>query len=270
MSQQDKEFIKRIQINQLASSDPYSDDFYYQVYSSLRQRAGLPVWSASAENAAKSNRGRKEENGMQRLHQQLQRMVNNAKRHPRQAQGMLVCQYHGCSLNVLFFTVSLEGALGKITSLTVRNPRQVLQVSEKKTNPTPGSHEGAKQDSKQTVGKANCLSVCFLTHVYREPSPTSPPRLTDDEFLESSRTCISMYSDLSRCADKVHPSQSKVTKTNMKKLSKPGTFSETDLQLVITKHYNRNAKYADQTTKLWTSLRLLDQTDGTYVYLRFT
>ncbi|KAG2204737.1 hypothetical protein INT45_010597, partial [Circinella minor] len=84
MTQHDKDFINRIQISQLASSDPYSDDFYYQVYSSLRQRAGLPVWSA--ENAMKNNnntmnnsnmnhqRGRREENGMQRFHQQLQRV----------------------------------------------------------------------------------------------------------------------------------------------------------------------------------------------------
>ena len=110
MTQHDKDFINRIQISQLASSDPYSDDFYYQVYSSLRQRAGLPVWSA--ENAMKNNnnntmnnnnlnnnnnRGRREENGMQRFHQQLQRVVNNAKRHPRQTQGL-----------ILFFPLSLH------------------------------------------------------------------------------------------------------------------------------------------------------------------
>ena len=58
-----------------------------------------------------------------------------------------------------FFLVSLEGALGKITSLTVRNPRQVLQVSEKKptttttttTTMSSGSQEGGKQDQKQSV-----------------------------------------------------------------------------------------------------------------------
>lgn len=90
MTQNDKDFINRIQLQQLASSDPYSDDFYYQVYTSIRQRAGLPTWSASMDTQNKGSRGRKEENAMQRFHQQLQRVVNNAKKHPRQTQGMYI------------------------------------------------------------------------------------------------------------------------------------------------------------------------------------
>lgn len=141
MTQHDKDLINRIQLSQLASGDPYADDFYYQVYSSLRQRAGLQLPPSSTNQAQPNNnagafsgaiagtegergernerrerggdrRGRRggEENAMQRMQQQLQRIVNDAKRRPKQTQ------------------VSLEGALGKITSLTVRNPRQVLQV----------------------------------------------------------------------------------------------------------------------------------------------
>ncbi|KAI8138015.1 topoisomerase II-associated protein PAT1-domain-containing protein [Fennellomyces sp. T-0311] len=208
MTQHDKDFIKRIQISQLASSDPYSDDFYYQVYSSLRQRAGLPVWSASAENAGKNNRGRKEENGMQRFHQQLQRVVNNAKRHPRQAQ------------------VSLEGALGKITSLTVRNPRQVLQVSEKKASAASGSHEGTKQDPKQTA------------HV-----PTETDRRRILKIVENLYLVVLELEQMRRQGP-----------------PKPKQGHEDEHKDALEAW---NAKYADQTQKLWTSLRLLDQTDGT-------
>lgn len=156
MTQQDKDFINRIQLSQLASSDPYSDDFYYQVYSSIRQRAGLPTWSASgntSENTGRGGRNRKED-GMQRLHQQLQRVLNNAKKHPRQTQGIYAWYWIILEESENWyapdsFVVSLEGALGKITSLTVRNPRQVLQVSEKRPS-TAAS--GQESDQKAASG----------------------------------------------------------------------------------------------------------------------
>ncbi|KAI9313294.1 topoisomerase II-associated protein PAT1-domain-containing protein [Dichotomocladium elegans] len=138
MTQYDKDFINRIQLNQIATSDPYLDDFYYQVYTTVRQRPGLPTWSA-ANDGMRGGRGRREEHGMQRFHQQLQRMVNNAKRHPRQTQ------------------VSLEGALGKIASLTVRNPRQVLEVQDKKNNPSP--QDGSAVDKMSNGAKHQAPTV---------------------------------------------------------------------------------------------------------------
>ncbi|KAI7880086.1 hypothetical protein K492DRAFT_178108 [Lichtheimia hyalospora FSU 10163] len=137
MTQHEKDFISRIQLTQLASSDPFSDDFYYQVYSSLRQRVGIPTWSAAHEPVGRNVRGRKEESGMQRFHQQLQRVVNNAKKNPRQTQ------------------VSLEGALGKITSLTVRNPRQVLEVTDKKSNNAAQEGSVSNQKSMPNMSSMN-------------------------------------------------------------------------------------------------------------------
>ncbi|KAI8381526.1 topoisomerase II-associated protein PAT1-domain-containing protein [Radiomyces spectabilis] len=132
MTQRDKDFINRVQLSQLAQGDPYSGDFYYQVYTSLRQRAGLPTWASTHTAYEHSHRGgrgqNKEDNMMQRMQQQLQRIVNDAKRRPKQTQ------------------VSLEGALGKITSLTVRNPRQVLQVSDKKVS-SPSTKDSTREVS---------------------------------------------------------------------------------------------------------------------------
>jgi DNA topoisomerase 2-associated protein PAT1 len=148
MTQHDKDVVNRIQLSQLASGDPYMDDFYYQVYSSLRRRAGLPTWQSTHNNSTGENgrgRGRREENMMQRMQQQLQRIVNEAKRRPKQTQ------------------VSLEGALGKITSLTVRNPRQVLQVSSQQTSEkTADQHHppAASGESKTKVdNKRNVLKI---------------------------------------------------------------------------------------------------------------
>ncbi|CAO3607048.1 unnamed protein product [Cunninghamella blakesleeana] len=135
MTQHDKDFVQRIQLTQLASGDPYADDFYYQVYSSLRMRAAGMNNSNNnnannkpSSNGSRNGRGRREDNMMQRMQMQIQRIVNDAKRRPKQTQ------------------VTLEGALGKITTLSTRNPRQTLQVSEKK----PTSQEGDPTSPKLT------------------------------------------------------------------------------------------------------------------------
>ncbi|SAM02816.1 hypothetical protein [Absidia glauca] len=138
MTQHDKDLVQRIQLTQLASGDPYADDFYYQVYSSLRMRAagGGNKPTASTTNESRGGRsGRREDNMVQRMQQQVQRIVNDAKRRPKQTQG----KYPHCVITPplihppFFFQVTLEGALGKISSLSTRNPRQILQVSDKKS-----------------------------------------------------------------------------------------------------------------------------------------
>jgi DNA topoisomerase 2-associated protein PAT1 len=96
MTGRDKDFINRIQLQQLASGDPFADDFYYQVYSAIRQRAGLPPPGANkdpmmevqikdgGDRNKRSNR--REENAVHKMQQQLQRIVNDSKRRPKQSQ----------------------------------------------------------------------------------------------------------------------------------------------------------------------------------------
>lgn len=95
MTGRDKEFINRIQLQQLASGDPFADDFYYQVFSAIRQRAGLPppgvnkdpLMEAKARDGDRNKRSnRREENAMHKMQQQVQRIVNDAKRRPKQTQ----------------------------------------------------------------------------------------------------------------------------------------------------------------------------------------
>src|SRR4051794_40206314 len=97
MTQHDKDFINRLQLQQLASDDPYSDDFYYQVYSTIRQRIGLPptavlersdrIQFARGGKGNYSQLGRsREENAMLRMQQQVQRIVSDARRKPKQTQ----------------------------------------------------------------------------------------------------------------------------------------------------------------------------------------
>ncbi|KAL1918663.1 uncharacterized protein VTP21DRAFT_2685 [Calcarisporiella thermophila] len=141
MTQQDKEHIHRIQVSQLVNDDPYADDFYFQVFNAIRNRSipgGMPPTSGygdqrdqrSGANQGGERRGRRMEQGIMRMQQQVQRMVNDARRKPKQTQ------------------VSLEGALGRITLHSVRNPRQVLQMSPKiSESPQLKEATDAKQSS---------------------------------------------------------------------------------------------------------------------------
>ena len=89
MTQSDKDFITRIQVSQLVTADPYAEDFYAQVYSSLqRSRMGL---KAEDERVLKFGSGEgvglglgqsrmaRRPNAMQRMEQQVERIVNNAR-----------------------------------------------------------------------------------------------------------------------------------------------------------------------------------------------
>ncbi|CAJ0829392.1 11655_t:CDS:10 [Entrophospora sp. SA101] len=125
MTQSDKDYVNRIQISQLVTDDPYADDFYCQVYSAVRSRQSQPHMGNFSHHHGGNNgggfmghergrhRSRGSESGLFKMQQQVLRIVNDARRKPKLTQ------------------LSLEGALGKIALNSVRNPRQLLQVSTK-------------------------------------------------------------------------------------------------------------------------------------------
>ncbi|GBB93839.1 hypothetical protein RclHR1_02240011 [Rhizophagus clarus] len=136
MTQSDKDWINKIQISQLVTDDPYADDFYFQVYSAIRNRQTQPHMSAFSPHGGagfmgheRRHRSRGSESGLLKMQQQVLRIVNDARRKPKLTQ------------------LSLEGALGKIALNSVRNPRQLLQVSSKHnethhhTGPGSGNHQ---------------------------------------------------------------------------------------------------------------------------------
>nr|CDI54694.1 related to PAT1-topoisomerase II-associated protein [Melanopsichium pennsylvanicum 4] len=126
MSGSDKDFITRIQISQLITADPYADDFYAHIYFALRggpRRPGVPVppppQPATTGNAnQKGGKGtkqklNKQQNAMLRMQQQVERIVQSRKeRMEKSASG-----------------VALEGALGRVSLSSTKNPRQMLQIS---------------------------------------------------------------------------------------------------------------------------------------------
>ncbi|TFK71608.1 hypothetical protein BDN72DRAFT_817099 [Pluteus cervinus] len=125
MTQSDKDFITRIQVSQLVTQDPYADDFYAQVYGAiLRSRLGL---QSQDERVLKfgsgggvglgvaQKGGNRRPSAMQRMEQQVERIVNNARRREEEK-----------GLHALH---SLQGALGRTSGRSYKAaPRQLLQV----------------------------------------------------------------------------------------------------------------------------------------------
>ena len=145
MTPQDKNFITRIQLQQLVSATgnpaegsdvPTSEDFYYQVYNSIRsgqrQNPSQPLsnfaqtYLLQTGNRAGGNRrhGRPAENHQQRMEQQVQRAVEAAKNKPKNPQ------------------LVIAGSLGKISFSNSKTPKPLLNIkrSDSATDtPRPGS-----------------------------------------------------------------------------------------------------------------------------------
>ncbi|KAG4302287.1 hypothetical protein PCANB_001565 [Pneumocystis canis] len=126
MTASDKNFINRIQLSQLVSNDPYSDDFYYYMYNSLinkdikRKTLDKINLLDSIQNKQPLNnfKNKHNENPVLKIQQQIQNIVTTGKMKPKATQ------------------LSLEGALGKISFSTVRTPRQILSVKKSLDNST--------------------------------------------------------------------------------------------------------------------------------------
>lgn len=143
MTPQDKNFITRIQLQQLVAAtgnlnDPdieslLSEDFYYQVYSQIRgaprQHPRQPLGHfAQTYLFQTGNRsgghGRRQyqnaDNHMQRMQQQVQRAVEAAKAKPKNQQ------------------LIIEGSLGKISFSNAKTPKPLLNIKR------PDGAEGIK------------------------------------------------------------------------------------------------------------------------------
>jgi DNA topoisomerase 2-associated protein PAT1 len=131
MTPQDKNFITRIQLQQLMTATgnldergpeaAIAEDFYYQVFSQIRgaprqnpqqpasQFAQTYLFQTNNRFGARRN-GRGGDNHMQRMEQQIQRAVEAAKARPKARQ------------------LVVEGSLGKIAFSNSKTPRPLLNI----------------------------------------------------------------------------------------------------------------------------------------------
>ncbi|KAK9466965.1 topoisomerase II-associated protein PAT1 [Lipomyces arxii] len=117
MTSSDKNHVTRIQLQQLFTEDPFTEDFYYQVFTALHgNRDGQPSNTEIAEKYL-NEYGRRSRYGLRKQQESMQRLQHRAiaaaKAHPKHEQYVV------------------EGALGKIAFSTVKGPRRILDVAKK-------------------------------------------------------------------------------------------------------------------------------------------
>ncbi|KAK0391407.1 hypothetical protein NLU13_0907 [Sarocladium strictum] len=186
MTPQDKNFITRIQLQQLVtatgtSADSNSDtaiteDFYYQVYSHIRagqrQNPSQPLsnfaqtylFQTGNRHGGMRRHGRLAENHFQRMEQQVQRAVEAAKNKPKNPQ------------------LVIAGSLGKISFSNAKTPKPLLNI--KRPEAEPRSSTGRKSppasgiDRKavlRNVEKVYSTLMKIEDHVRLIPPPNADP-----------------------------------------------------------------------------------------------
>lgn len=149
MTPQDKNFITRIQLQQLMTAtgnvneqDPdtsLSEDFYYQVYNQIENRprqnpqqplsnfAQTYLFRTGGRQGGMGKRQRGGDSHMQRMEQQVQRAVEAAKAKPKNKQ------------------LVIEGSLGKISFSNAKTPKPLLNIKR-----YDSSNVTNQQSSKRT------------------------------------------------------------------------------------------------------------------------
>ena len=149
MTPQDKNFITRIQLQQLMTAtgnvneqDPdasLSEDFYYQVYNQIENRprqnpqqplsnfAQTYLFRTGGRQSGMGKRQRGGDSHMQRMEQQVQRAVEAAKAKPKNKQ------------------LVIEGSLGKISFSNAKTPKPLLNIKR---------HDSSSLTNQQTSKKA--------------------------------------------------------------------------------------------------------------------
>ncbi|KAF8478258.1 topoisomerase II-associated protein PAT1 [Gautieria morchelliformis] len=163
MTQSDKDFITRIQVSQLVTSDPYTEDFYAQVLGSLRRNGTGMRWFGNAGvglGVPGHRLGGRREHAMNRMAEQVYRIVENAKAREKEKG-----QHVGFN--------PLQGVLGKTSGRSYKAaPRQLLQVD---AAPLVGSPTSSPQLHEAEA----------VRHASEPRSPEEPSRPPLDKLSRS-------------------------------------------------------------------------------------
>ena len=192
MTPQDKNFVTRIQLQQLVAAtgnpnehgtdESLSEDFYYQVYSQIqggqRQHPSQPLnnfaqtylFQTGSRQGGMRRHNRGPENHMQRMEQQVQRAVEAAKNKPKNKQ------------------LVIEGSLGKISFSNAKTPKPLLNI---KRNDSAGEvhRPGSAHKSMNTISgrdrKSELRSIesVYTTLMKMEDHDRNmpPPPANDDD-----------------------------------------------------------------------------------------
>jgi DNA topoisomerase 2-associated protein PAT1 len=187
MTPQDKNFITRIQLQQLVSAtgnpnelgtdESLAEDFYYQVHSQIqgghRQHPSQPLnnfaqtylFQTGSRQGGMRRGHRGADNHVQRMEQQVQRAVEAAKNKPKNKQ------------------LVIEGSLGKISFSNAKTPKPLLNIKRTESSgdanrPSPGSRTQTSVNGLSHKEALRSIEIVYDTLMkmedherYRPPPP---------------------------------------------------------------------------------------------------
>lgn len=202
MTPQDKNFITRIQLQQLvtATGNPnepndsaLSEDFYYQVHNQIRggprQHPGQPLsnfaqtylFQTGGRHGGMRRQARGGDNHMQRMEQQVQRAVEAAKNKPKNKQ------------------LVIEGSLGKISFSNSKTPKPLLNFKRNDSEHRHKPHAVVAGNDRKTVLR-DIENVYNTLMEMEDHDRQMPPPLTDDV----NPTLVGLHMDWREKADKLN------------------------------------------------------------------
>ena len=211
MTPQDKNFITRIQLQQLVTatgggsdSSPeaaLAEDFYYQVYSQIRgaprqhptQPLGHFAQTYLLQTGGRMGGGNRRnmingDNHMQRMQQQVQRAVEAAKLKPKNKQ------------------LIIEGSLGKISFSNAKTPKPLLNLKRAdSTEPRPASsrkpHDVVSSSDRKSVMKN--IEIVYSDLMHMEDHDRQMPPAPVDGDLDAAQTHIEWREETQRLGAKL-------------------------------------------------------------------
>lgn len=153
MNPRDKDFVTRFQLSQIVTDDPYNEDFYCQVYKVLNSSVEENSMNSLAKKYLEQSghrlggRSKRADIALQRMQQQVSKAVSVAKERGKRT-GVL----------------SKEGALGKVSFASGKQPRQMLVVNS--SEPKAGTDEVAVEYKFPQSSRTFRLSI--VEKIYSE------------------------------------------------------------------------------------------------------
>lgn len=187
MTPQDKNFITRIQLQQLVAAtgnpnehgtdESLAEDFYYQVHSQIqagqRQHPSQPLnqfaqtylFQTGSRQGGMRRHNRGPENHMQRMEQQVQRAVEAAKNKPKNKQ------------------LVIEGSLGKISFSDAKTPKPLLNIKrhDSANDVKKAPHHVNGRDKK---GELKALELVYTTLMKMEDHDRNMPMAPAEDDQE--------------------------------------------------------------------------------------
>ncbi|KAK0721731.1 topoisomerase II-associated protein PAT1 [Lasiosphaeria miniovina] len=205
MTPQDKNFVTRIQLQQLVSAtgnpnehgtdESLAEDFYYQVHNQIqggqRQHPSQPLsnfaqtylYQTGSRQGGLRRHNRGPENHMQRMEQQVQRAVEAAKNKPKNKQ------------------LVIEGSLGKISFSNAKTPKPLLNIkrhdSSSEAHRPSSSHRNAHAfHGTDKKGELHSIETIYSTLMKMEDHDRlMPPPPSDDADTEGIQRFVAWSND---------------------------------------------------------------------------